>query len=221
VSQVDNVSRDPIITQALLRSLARAESTQANFGVILADVQASGVSVSEKTLRSYDNALKKLFVTEDMPTWSPNLRSKTAIRTTPTRHMSDSSIAAAALGAGPGALIGDLETFGLLFEGLCVHDLRVYAQALDGQVSHYRDSNGLECDAVVHLRDGRYGLVEVKLGGDDAIEYGAKTLQKLESRIDTTRMGVPSFKMVLTATSPYSFMREDGIYVANIANLGK
>jgi predicted AAA+ superfamily ATPase len=221
VSQVDNVSRDPIITQALLRSLARAESTQANFGVILADVQASGVSVSEKTLRSYDNALKKLFVTEDMPTWSPNLRSKTAIRTTPTRHMSDPSIAAAALGAGPGALIGDLETFGLLFEGLCVHDLRVYAQALDGQVSHYRDSNGLECDAVVHLRDGRYGLVEVKLGGDDAIEYGAKTLQKLESRIDTTRMGTPSFKMVLTATSPYSFMREDGIYVANIANLGK
>jgi hypothetical protein len=97
----------------------------------------------------------------------------------------------------------------------------VYAQALDGQVSHYRDSNGLECDAVVHLRDGRYGLVEVKLGGDDAIEYGAKTLQKLESRIDTTRMGVPSFKMVLTATSSYSFMREDGIYVANIANLGK
>jgi hypothetical protein len=221
ISQIDNVRRDPLITQALLRSLARMESTQANFGAILADVQASGVSVSEKTLRSYDNALKKLFVTEDMPTWSPNLRSKTAIRTTPTRHMSDPSIAAAALGAGPGALIADLETFGLLFEGLCVHDLRVYAQALDGQVSHYRDSNGLECDAVVHLRDGRYGLVEVKLGGNDAIEHGVKTLQKLESRIDTARMGAPAFKMVLTATSPYSFMREDGVYVANIANLGQ
>ena len=164
-------------------------------------------------------ALKKIFVIEDMPAWSPNLRSKTAIRSADTRYFVDPSIAVAALGLGPEDLVNDLETFGLLFETLCVRDLRVYADALDGMVYHYRDKNGLECDAVIHLRNGAYGLVEIKLGGAAAIEKGASTLMELASKIDTTKMKVPAFLMVLTAVGDYAYQRKDGIYVVPVGCL--
>ena len=162
---------------------------------------------------------EKIFVLEDMPAWNPNLRSKSAIRTSATRHFVDPSIAAAALGIGPAGLIKDLETFGLLFESMCVRDFRVYADALDGDVFHFRDRTGLECDAVLHLRDGRYGLIEVKLGGNRLIEEGAANLIKLDDKIDTTTMSKPSFLMVATGTGEYSFTRRDGVMVAPIRTL--
>ena len=154
-----------------------------------------------------------------MPSWNPNLRSKIAIRTSDTRYFSDPSIATASLGLGPSDLVNDLETFGLLFETLCARDLRVYTEALGGTVYHYRDSSGLECDAVIHLRNGSYGLIEIKLGGDNAIENGAKTLDALTKKIDITRMRAPSFKMVLTAVGPYAYIRPDGTYVVPITTL--
>lgn len=156
---------------------------------------------------------------EDCPAWSPNLRSKTAIRTSDTRYFVDPSIATAALGIGPGDLLNDLETCGLFFETLCIRDLRVYAEALDGSVYHFRTKEGLECDAVIHLRNGSYGLVEVKLGGDRLIEEGAHTLKIVAGKIDTTKMKEPSFLMVLTGTSPYAYQREDGVYVVPITAL--
>lgn len=162
---------------------------------------------------------EKIFVLEDMPAWNPNLRSKSAIRTSDTRHFVDPSIAAAALGIGPAGLIKDFETFGLLFESMCVRDFRVYADALDGDVFHFRDRTGLECDAVLHLRDGRYGLIEVKLGGNRLIEEGAANLIKLADKIDTTTMSKPSFLMVATGTGEYSFTRRDGVMVAPIRTL--
>lgn len=154
-----------------------------------------------------------------MPAWNPNLRSKSAIRTSDTRHFVDPSIAAAALGIGPAGLIKDLETFGLLFESMCVRDFRVYADTLDGDVFHFRDRTGLECDAVLHLRDGRYGLIEVKLGGNRLIEEGAANLIKLADKIDTATMSKPSFLMVATGTGEYSFTRRDGVMVAPIRTL--
>ena len=172
--------------------------------------------MSEETITSYINALKKIFVIEDMEAWSPNLRSKAAIRTSVTRYFVDPSIASAALGIGPKDLLNDLNSFGLLFETLAIRDLRVYADALDGQVFHYRDNNGLECDAVIHLRNGSYGLIEIKLGGERLIEDGAKTLKRLASKIDTTRMKEPSFLMVLTAFGSYAYQREDGVFVVPI-----
>lgn len=166
------------------------------------------------------SALKKIFVIEDMEAWSPNLRSKTAIRTSDTRYFIDPSIATSALGIGPDDLIKDLNTMGLVFETLAVRDLRVYADALGGKVYHYRDKNGLECDAVVHLRNGKYGLVEIKLGGDSLIESGARTLKALASRIDTERMNPPSFMMVLTGVGRYAYTREDGVVVVPVSALG-
>ena len=153
---------------------------------------------------------------EDSEAWNPNLRSKTAIRTSDTRYFTDPSIASAALGIGPNDLVNDLNTFGLLFETLAVRDLRVYAEALDGKVYHFRDKNGMECDAVVHLRDGRYGLVEVKIGGDVLIGEGARALLKLSDKIDTERMKAPSFLMVLVGIGTYAYRREDGVYVVPI-----
>ena len=155
-----------------------------------------------------------------MPAWNPNLKSKTAIRTTETRYFTDPSIATAALGIGPGDLLNDLKTFGFIFETLCVRDLRVYAQAIRGSVSHYRDKNGLECDAVVHLEDGRYGLIEIKLGGEMSIEEGAASLKKLSDKIDTEKMKSPSFMMVLTAVGSFAYRRKDGILVVPINALG-
>ena len=175
--------------------------------------------MSEETISSYITALKKIFVIEDMPAWNPNLRSKTAIRTSDTRYFVDPSIATAALGIGPKDLMNDLNTFGLLFETMAIRDLRVYAEAIDGEVFHYRDKNGLECDAVLHLRNGNYGLVEIKLGGETLIEEGAASLKKLADKIDTTRMKAPAFMMVLTAVGGYAYKRNDDVLVVPISCL--
>lgn len=151
--------------------------------------------------------------------WNPNLRSKTAIRTSDTRYFVDPSIGCAALGLGSMDLINDLNTFGLFFETLCVRDLRVYADALGGKVYHFRDKYGLECDAVIHLRNGSYGLIEIKLGGDNLVEEAAKNLLLLSDRIDTTKMKAPSFKMVLTGVGTYAYKRTDGVFVVPIGCL--
>lgn len=220
ITAADGVERDPARVHRLLRSLARHQGAQASYATIRADMAANeSTEISADTVASYINVLKRIFVVEDAEAWNPNLRSKTAIRTSDTRYFTDPSIATAALGLGPADLIGDLETFGLMFETLCVRDLRVYAEALNGAVYHYRDKNGLECDAVVHLRDGRYGLVEIKLGGDRRIEEGADTLKTLASLVDTSRMKAPSFMMVLTATGSYAYRRADGVCVVPIGAL--
>ena len=220
ISRVDEVSRNSERTKLLLRSYARSQGGQVSIGAIRQDMMANDdETLADKTVQSYIGALKKIFVIEDMPAWNPNLRSKTAIRSADTRYFVDPSIAVAALGLGPEDLVNDLETFGLLFETLCVRDLRVYADALDGMVYHYRDKNGLECDAVIHLRNGAYGLVEIKLGGAAAIEKGASTLMELASKIDTTKMKVPAFLMVLTAVGDYAYQRKDGIFVVPVGCL--
>lgn len=220
ISQVDGINRDSGRTHRILRSYARHQGAQASYGTIKADLIANeSDTLNEDTIASYINALKKLFVIEDSEAWNPNLRSKSAIRTSDTRYFIDPSIATAALGLGPEDLLNDLETFGLMFETLCIRDLRIYAEALNGKVFHFRDRNGLECDAVIHLRNGSYGLVEIKLGGDDLIEKGADTLKELAMKIDSGRMKQPSFLMVLTATGPYAYRREDGIYVVPIGCL--
>lgn len=220
MSKADGVERDPVRVHRLLRSLARNQGSQASFGTIRADLEANeSDALSEDTIASYIKALKEIFVVEDSEAWNPNLRSKTAIRTSDTRYFTDPSIATAVLGLGPQDLVNDLNTFGLLFETLAVRDLRVYAEALNGKVYHFRDKNGLECDAVIHLRDGRYGLPEVKLGGDDLIEEGAETLLKLSGKIDTERMKEPSFMMVLVGVGKYAYRREDGVYVVPVGCL--
>ena len=220
ITRVDGVGRNPALAHLLMRSYSRHQGGQVPVSTIVADLKENyNTEVSEATVASYINALKKIFVVEDMPAWSPNLRSKTAIRTSDTRYFVDSSIAAASLGIGPKDLLADFNTYGLLFETLAVRDLRVYAEALDGYVSHYRDRNGLECDAVVHLRNGKYGLVEVKIGGDTLIEEGVKNLKSLSKKIDTDRMNEPSFMMVLTAIGDYAFRRSDGVWIVPIAAL--
>lgn len=220
ISRADRISRNESRARLLLRTLARHQGTQAPNTTICEDIgMQSQKEISKDTVVSYINALKKIFVIEDCPAWSPNLRSKTAIRTSDTRYFTDPSIAAASLGIGPGDLINDLSTFGLLFETLCIRDLRVYADAIDGSIYHFRTKGSLECDAVIHLRNGSYGLVEIKLGGDTMIEDGAQTLKKVADTIDTTKMKAPSFLMVLTGTSPYAFRRKDGIYEVPITAL--
>ena len=221
ISRVDAVNRDSELAKRIMRSYARNQGSQAPVSTILADVASNeGTTIGENTIYSYLKALKKIFVIEDSVAWNPNLRSKAAIRTSDTRYFTDPSIAVAALGLGPDDLVNDLKTFGLFFETLCVRDLRVYAEALGGSVYHFRDKNGLECDAVVHLRNGKYGLIEVKLGGDKLIEEGAKTLSFLADTIDTTKMKAPSFKMVLTGIGQYAYQRpQDGVYVVPIGCL--
>lgn len=220
ISRVDDVERDEQRTRRIMRSLARFQGAQVSTQAIVEDIKANDTTeLSDKTVYSYINALKAIFVIEDMPAWNPNLRSKTAIRTSDTRYYSDPSIACAALGLGPDDLINDLNTFGLIFETLCVRDLRVYAQPIAGEVFHYRDKNGLECDAVVHLRNGSYGLVEIKLGGDKLIEEGAANLLKLADSLDTSKMKKPSFMMVLTAVGDYAYRRSDGVLVVPVSTL--
>jgi predicted AAA+ superfamily ATPase len=220
ISRVDGVSRDPQRVKTLMRSYARHQATQANLSVIRADMMTNDTdSLNEDTIAGYINALRQIFVIEDLPAWNPNLRSKTAIRTSATRFFVDPSIATAALGLGPDDLINDLNTFGLLFETLCVRDLRVYADKLDGEVYHFRDARGLECDAVVHLRNGRYGLIEIKLGGDKLIEEAAGNLKKLAGKIDTARMKSPAFSMILTAVGTYAYRRGDGVYIVPVGCL--
>lgn len=220
ISRVDDVKRSPELARAILKSYARMAASQGALSNIATDVSSNGTSVSEKTVRDYLAAFEKIFVIEEMPAWNPNLRSKTAIRTAATRHFVDPSIAAVALGAGPGGLVADLKTLGLLFESLVVRDLRIYADALEGSVSHFRDKYGLECDAVMHLWDGRYGLIEVKLGGKELIDEGAASLTKLASKIDTNKMNEPSFLMVVTGVGEHCYRREDGVYVVPITTLG-
>lgn len=220
ITRADGVNRSSERTKLLMRSYARSQGSQTSIDAIRKDMIANDTSsLDAKTVQSYIDALKKIFVIEDIPAWNPNLRSKTAIRTSNTRYYMDPSIGTAALGIGPQDLINDLETFGLMFETLCMRDLRVYADSLDGTVYHYRDKNGLECDAVIHLRNGSYGLIEIKLGGENAIEYGSKTLKKLRDKIDTEKMKKPEFLMVMTGTGQYAYQREDGIYVVPIGTL--
>jgi len=198
ISRVDEIQRNPERVKLLMRSYSRNQGSQATIGTIVADMSANDNLSDTKTISSYISALKKIFVIEDSPAWNPNLRSKSAIRSSDTRYFVDPSIGAAALGLGPKDLVNDLNTMGLMFETLCVRDLRVFADSLDGQIYHFRDRNGLECDAVIHLRNGSYGLIEIKLGGDSLIEEGAKTLKTLAGKIDTDKMKAPSFLMVLT-----------------------
>lgn len=220
ISRADNVKRDPERTKRLMRSYARNQGAQTAYTVIRDDIVANdSESLTEDTVYAYTNALRKIFVIEDMPAWNPNLRSKTAIRTSDTRYFIDPSIATASLGLGPEELIKDLNTMGLFFETMCVRDLRVYAESIDGQVYHYRDKSGLECDTVIHLRNGSFGLIEIKLGGDKLIEEGAETLKAFRDKIDTTKMKTPSFLMVVTGTGRYAYRREDGVYVVPIGCL--
>ena len=221
ISRVDGVRRNAELARRLTRSLARLQGAQVSMETIRQDMALNDEStLGENTFAQYINALRGIFVVDDMPAWNPNLRSKTAIRTSDTRYFNDSSIAAAALGVSPADLVQDLNTMGLMFETLAVRDLRVYADALDGRVYHYRDKSGLECDAVVHLRNGSYGLVEIKLGGDSLIEEGAKTLKALSEKIDTGKMKEPAFLMVLTGVGDYPLRRSDGVFVVPIGCLG-
>lgn len=221
VTNVDGIKRSSERVQRLMRAYARHQGTQAPIATLKEDLKNNDTTtLDEDTISSYLDALRKIFVVEDMPAWNPNLRSKTAIRTTDTRYFVDPSIATAALGLGPTDLMNDLNSMGFFFETLCVRDLRVFAESLNGKVYHYRDKSGLECDAVVHLRNGQYGLIEIKLGGDSLIKEGAETLNELANQIDTTRMKSPAFKMILTATGEYAYRRpEDGIYVVPIGCL--
>lgn len=220
ISRVDGKIRDSERVQHLMRSLARNQGTQATLASLCKDISANdSSSINTDTIYSYISALKKIFVIEDMPAWNPNLRSKTAIRTSDTRYFIDPSIAVAALGIGPQDLISDLNTFGFLFETMCVRDLRIYADALDGKIYHYKDKTELECDAVLHLRNGKYGLIEIKLGGDKLIEEGATNLKKLANKIDTDKMKSPSFLMVLTAIGDFAYLRKDNVYVVPIGCL--
>lgn len=220
INRTDSSLKNPTKAALLMRSYARLAGTPAPLTAIAADMASSENAMPDsRTVQAYINALKLIFVIEDMPAWNPNLRSKAAIRTSDTRYFVDPSIGAAALGIGPDDLLSDLKTFGFFFEGLCVRDLRVYAERLNGRVYHYRDSKGLECDAVIHLRNGKYGLVEIKLGGDRHIDEGAANLLKLRDKINTDNMSEPSFMMVLSAVGKYAYRRKDGVYVVPVTCL--
>ncbi len=220
IQNVDRIMRDPSRVHRLLRSYARHQGTQVAYTAIREDlIQNESELLDVDTVASYIKALKNIFVIEDVEAWNPNLRSKTAIRSSDTRYFTDPSIATAALGIGPKDLIADLNTFGLIFETLCMRDLRTYAESLNGNIYHYRDKTGHECDAVIHLRDRRYGLIEVKLGVEKLINEGASTLLKLADKIDYTKMKKPSFMMVLSATGSYAYRRSDGVMVVPIGCL--
>ena len=220
INRADGVQKNSKKVHRLMRSYARNQGSQIPNTVLAQDVSANDeVSMSDETVAAYVSALRKIFVVEDMPAWNPNLRFRTAIRSSDTRYYIDPSIAAAALGIGPNDLVNDLKTFGFLFETLCIRDLRVFADSLNGEVYHYRDRDGQECDAVAHLGNGKYGLIEIKLGGDRLIEEGAKSLKAMEAKIDTDKMNAPSFLMVLTGTGDYAYRRQDGVYVVPIGCL--
>lgn len=215
ISRVDGKKRDQRIVRKLLRAYARVQAQGYSIDALSKDVG----DVDPRTIAEYLNALKRIYVVEDVEAWNPNLRSKTAVRTSDTRYFVDPSIAVAALGAGTKDMMNDLKTFGFIFETMCIRDLRVYASALDGEVCHYRDKNGLECDAVIHLRDGKYGLIEIKLGGKDLVEDGVKKLKTLQNNIDTDKMGAPSFCAVVTGLGKYAYRRPDGVFVLPIGCL--
>lgn len=220
MSRVDNIRRDPQKVRMLLRSYARNQGTQISQASISADISSNDTEgVSEETVSEYLQALRKLYVIEDMKAWNPNLRSKTAIRTSDTRYFVDPSLAAASLRIGPQDLINNLNTTGFFFEALAVRDLRVYAESLDGDVYHYKDNLDNECDVVIHLRDGRYALLEVKLGGERLIDEGVKTLKDVLRRIDTDKMGKPAFMAIITGTERYAYRRDDGIIILPLGAL--
>ena len=220
INRADGVSKNPERVKRLMRSFARNQGTQISNTMLRDDIISNDTeSLNEDTIASYINALKNIFVVEDMAAWNPNLRSKTSIRTSETRYYVDTSIAVAALGIGPKDLTNDLNTMGLLFETLCVRDLRVYAESIGGTVLHYRDKSGLECDTVIHLKNGRYGLAEIKLGGQKLIEEGVKNLQSLSNKIDTSKMPAPSFLMIIIGIGEFAYRREDGIFIVPIGCL--
>lgn len=210
-------NKKPEVLRMILRSYARNISTEAAVSTIISDIRQSNErTMDTKTYNDYMEALKDLYIIEDMEAWNPNIRSKTSIRSTPTRHFVDTSIACRSLGVSPEDLKRDLESFGLFFEDFAVRDLAIYANSLGGTVKHYRDNAGLECDAVIHLEDGRWGGVEIKLGGDDLINDGASSLKKLRDKIiEKSDEKAPSFLLVLTAVGG-AYQREDGVFVAPI-----
>lgn len=220
IQRVDKVKRSPERARLLLRSYARNISQQVSYATIRKDMLSNDAStLDEDTVADYIKVLKKLFVIEDLVAWNPNIRSKAAIRTSDTRHFVDPSVGTAALGLGPKDLINDLQSFGLFFEDMVVRDLRVYAEALDGELYHYRDSSGLECDTVLHRRNGSYALLEVKLGGEDKINEGAASMIELANKIDTDKMPAPSFMAVIIGVGKYAYRRKDGVYVLPIGCL--
>lgn len=220
IQRVDKVKRSPERARLLLRSYARNISQQVSYATIRKDMLSNDAStLDEDTVADYIKVLKKLFVIEDLVAWNPNIRSKAAIRTRDTRHFVDPSVGTAALGLGPKDLINDLQSFGLFFEDMVVRDLRVYAEALDGELYHYRDSSGLECDTVLHRRNGSYALLEVKLGGEDKINEGAASMIELANNIDTDKMPAPSFMAVIIGVGKYAYRRKDGVYVLPIGCL--
>lgn len=220
IQRVDGVKRNPERAKSLLRSYARNISQPIPYSTIKKDMLANDSStLDEDTIADYVKALKKLYVIEDLPAWNPNIRSKAAIRTSDTRHFVDPSIGTALLGLGLQNLINDLKSFGFFFEDMVVRDLRVYAEALDGKLYHYKDSTGLECDTVLHRRNGSYALLEVKLGGEDNINEGATNMLKLAANIDTDKMPAPSFMAVIIGVGKYAFRRDDGVYVIPIGCL--
>jgi len=218
ISRVDNISRSPVRARVLLKSLARNISTLASIPTIRNDIaMGDDESLSDKTVGEYLNALDRIFVTENLPAWNPALRSKTAIRTSPKRQFTDPSIATAVMRLTPERLLEDFEYFGFLFESLCDRDMRIYAEANDGEVFHYRDKSGLETDAVIVLADGRWAAVEVKLGSKE-IEEAAKHLLMLKKKVNTDKMKEPSFLMILTGTE-IAYQRSDGVFVVPIGCL--
>ena len=217
VSRVDNVEKNPERVRLLLRSLARNIATTSTFQTIRKDMEATDIGLSDKTIQTYMNALRRIFVIEDLPAWAPSLRSKTAIRTSEKRHFVDPSIATAVLRTNPKRILADFTFFGFLFEALCTRDIRIYAQAIDGDVFHYRDKSGLEADLIVRLRDGRWAAIEVKLGTRQ-IEEAAKNLLTLKSKINEESMGKESFLMILTG-GEYAYQRKDGIWIVPIGCL--
>lgn len=217
IKTIDGVERDEAKTLAVMKSLARHTATQANDAKIIADVETNHYSIHRNTLNDYLNALRELYIIEDLPAWSPKLRSKTTIRTSNTRHFIDPAFAAALLNANSEDLLRDFETFGLLFESLVIRDLRIYADYIGGKIYHYRDKTGLEADAIIHLNDGRWGAIEIKLGSHE-IEKAAQNLKKLKDRVDSSDNNGPSFLMVITGTE-YAYKREDGIYVVPLGCL--
>ena len=220
IQRVDKTKRSPDRARLLLRSYARNISQQTSYNTIRKDMLSNDAStLDEDTVADYIKALKKLFVIEDLAAWNPNIRSKAAIRTSDTRHFVDPSIGTAVLRLGPKDLLNDLQTFGLFFEDLVVRDLRVYAEALDGELYHYRDSSGLECDTVLHRHDGSYALLEVKIGGEERINEGAANLLALANNIDTNKMPAPSFMAVIIGVGKYAYRRKDGVYVIPIGCL--
>jgi uncharacterized protein len=217
VSRVDDVEKNPERVRLLLRSLARNVATLASIQTIKNDIEATDISISDKTISSYLNALRRIFVVEDLPAWGPSMRSKAAIRTSSKRHFVDPSIATAVLRTNPDGLLNDFRTFGFLFESLCTRDIRIYAQVIDGDVFHFRDKSGLESDLIVRLKDGRWAAIEVKLGNKQ-IDEAAQNLLALKAKIDEEKMGHVSFLMVITG-GQYAYCRNDGVLVVPIGCL--